>query len=85
MEQGPRRPHRGRSGAGPAPVAHVNRFSEQRVTGFAEMNADLVLPPGLEPAGHQRCVRERFLDLDVGDRESRFGRRRRGASPVPLP
>ena len=46
----------------------VNLFAAEWRTEMAEVDADLVRSPGLEFAGHEGCLGECFLHLDVGRR-----------------
>ena len=46
---------------GPEPGS-IDRIAKQGMADMGEMDADLVRPPGLQPAGDQACRPQRFLE-----------------------
>ena len=66
VQHEPRRWDRGSSGA--EQVANVDRFTDDGVAAFGEVDPDLMRAAGLEPDAAQRRVREPTQRLDVGDR-----------------
>src|SRR5689334_2281533 len=57
-------------------LANIDLLAEQRVPGLAQVDADLVLPAGRNPALHQRARAQRFERAHVGDRVLRLLRQR---------
>src|SRR6185369_3071918 len=62
-------------GAAKPGASHIDRFPEQRRSGLAQVDPDLVLATGFEAAGDQRGVPELALDGDMRDGEWRRRRR----------
>src|SRR5690606_29457893 len=57
----------GRLDPRPGEAAHVDRLADQRVPGLAQVDADLVLPPRLQPALDERRSGEALERAHVGD------------------
>src|SRR2546427_10471500 len=62
-------------------VADIHAFADQGMAELGQVDADLMLPPGFEPALDQGRTRERSDRSDVRNRTLRLGRNSTPGSP----